>query len=133
MIRELLDDSTLELIDKELPDITSQLGKILALSPDVISMQFSPDSNIPVASVCLTDTIHTLAGARYALFEYYAHRLYYRERAQPPNEMTAVFFERYYADDAALRLYSAGEHVANVVIFMLEITDDELKPYRKDR
>ncbi len=49
------------------------------------------------------------------------------------NEMAAIYYERYYVDDAALRLYSAGEHVANALIFMLGVTQKQLRPYRKNR
>lgn len=50
---------------------------------------------------------------------------------EPANEMAAVFFGRFYADDTALRLYSAGEHLAEAIIFMLEISDQQLKKYRR--
>lgn len=50
---------------------------------------------------------------------------------EPANEMAAVFFGRFYADDTALRLYSAGEHLAEAIIFMLEISDQQLKKYKR--
>jgi hypothetical protein len=47
--------------------------------------------------------------------------------------MTAVFFERYYADDAALRLYSAGEQLASAVKYMLEVADAKLRGRKEVR
>lgn len=57
--------------------------------------------------------------------------MWYREREDPPNEHLAVFFGRFYADDAALRLYAAGEHLAEAIVCMLEISSSELKKYRR--
>src|SRR5262249_43207456 len=37
-----------------------------------------------------------------------------------------------YADDVALRLYAAGEHVANFIVAFLNIPEDDLKPYKED-
>lgn len=128
MTRGMLDATDMERISQELPDL-SNLQQIASFSsPDSISISFPYKSNIPVASVCLREAVDTLAEATYALHEVFAHRIWYREKKDPPEEMTAAFFERYYADDAALRLYSAGEHLANGIIMMLEITDEDLKP-----
>jgi hypothetical protein len=133
MSRGELDRERLERINATLPDLDPRLDAVIGLSPDIISIQFPPESGVPTAAVCLSDAVHTLAGVRYALFECSAHGVFYREVAQPPDEMVAVYFERYYVDDAALRLYSAAEHVANALIFMLEISSDDLGPYRESR
>ena len=127
----VLDDSTRERIIQELPDVLAIQRKVQSVSPDFISIKFSPESAIPVALICLTDAVHTLAEARHALYELFAHRIWYEEKRDPPNEMVAVFFGRFYADDTALRLYSAGEHLANAIIFMLEINEKRFKRYKQ--
>lgn len=130
MSRGMLDYSDGQLFVQELPDLSELQGLVLTLSPDFISIPFSPENPVPAASVCLQDTLHTLAEAKYALSEVFAHQIWYLQKKDPPNRMAAAFFGRFYADDAALRLYSAGEHLANGIIMMLEIGDEELKPYK---
>ena len=114
-----------------LPDLEPRFDQILSLSPDMISVAFHPESDIPVAAICLMDAVRTMAGARYALFECYAHGTYYRDVTQPPQEMQAVWFEHYYIDDVVHRLYAAAEHVANGLLLMLEISDGQLKKFKK--
>jgi len=133
MSRGILEHSDIERISKETPDLSALNNLVLRLSPDVLSINYHPESRVPAASVCFQDTLHTLAEARYALHEVFAHRIWYMEKKDPPNEITANFFGRFYADDAALRLYSAGEHLANGIINMLEIDDQELKCYKQQR
>jgi hypothetical protein len=133
MSRFLLDDSTLARISQELPDLQDLERVASSFAPDVISMSFPPESPIPVAAVCLQDATNTLFEARYALHELFAHRIWYREKIEPPNELAAMFFIRFYADDVASRLYSAGEHLANAIIFMLEIGEQHLKKYKNQR
>ena len=96
-------------------------------------MAFPPESSIPVSSVCLCDAVNTFEEALYALHEALAHQVWYVEHKTPPNEPAATFFVRYYSDDAALRLYSAGEHLANGIIMMLELSKQELAPFLKKR
>lgn len=114
-------------IDALLPDPMARGDDILSLSPDSISVAFDPESDIPVASVCLLDAIRTMAAARYALFESHAHGIYYREVASPPEEMKAVWFEQFYVQDAAHRLYGAAEDIAEALITMLEIDPARLR------
>lgn len=130
MSRGILDEADIKRISRELPEIESLQYKVLNLAPGFLPMRFPPQSSIPVASVCLEDTVDTLWQSVYALSEVFAHRIWYLEKVAPPNTRDAALFGRYYADDAALRLYSAGEHLANGIIMMLEIGDEELKPYR---
>jgi hypothetical protein len=104
--------------------------RVIGLSPDVISANFGPYSTVAIASVCLEDSVSVLAQACYAVEEALAHRLWYREKARPPDEMAAVFYSRFYIDDAALRLYAAGEHLAAAIIAMLEIDSAQLESYR---
>src|SRR5262245_4716530 len=118
MSRGLLDDATLNSINAGLPDVLTRLSRVLNLSPRLISMRCPKDSDVATAGVCRTDAAQALAGARHALFEFHAHRTFYRQVSDPAEPMTAGWYERYYADDVALRLYSAAEHIANALVFM---------------
>jgi len=131
MGRGELSAEVLDRINNLLPDLGPRFDEILSLSPDMISVAFHPESDVPVAAVCVMDAVHTIAGARYALLECYAHGTYYRDVTQPPQEMMAVWFERYYVDDVVHRLYAAAEHIANGLLLMFEIGDDPLKRFKK--
>jgi hypothetical protein len=131
MSRGKLDKSTGDKIGSELPDVTEIRKATLQLQPDFISMEFPPGSRIPIAAVCLQDVTATLQEVRHALFEALAYILWYRERNEPPNHHLAIFYGRFYVDDAALRLYAAGEHLADAIVCMLEIDKESLRKYRK--
>jgi hypothetical protein len=131
MSRGLLDDPELRLISQEIPDLGNLQDMTNNLSPDFNSVYFPPKSYVPMAAVCLQDATQTLTEARYALHEVYAHRIWYLEKKQPPNKEAATFFARYYADDAALRLYAAYEQLTDGIVMMLEITNEDLKPYKQ--
>jgi hypothetical protein len=133
MSRGLLDDVALTSISQQLPSLKDLEKSVLQLSPDFISVKFKRDSTIPTAAVCLQDTVNTLAEARYALHEVIAHKIWYLEKIEPKNESAAVFFSHFYTDDIALRLYSAGEHLAEAIVAMLEISQQELASYKKKR
>lgn len=130
MSRGLLDDATLEQIDQRLPDLTPVTDLVRRLLPDHLSIKFSPESDIPIAAVCLRDAVDVLEQAHYALHEVYAHQIWYREKRASPSEAAAVFHGQFYAQDLAFRLYSAAEHVADGIIMMLGITDTDLKSFR---
>jgi len=125
-----IDKETYTQADQKLPDIDQLKEQILYLAPDFISINIDPDSYFPVAAACFRDTEITLAETRYALLESLAHKIWYREKTDPPNELNAVFFGRFYADDAALRLYSAAEHLAKAVVYILNIDDNKIKTNR---
>lgn len=131
MSRGKLDKDLAAKVERELPSITDLRKATLTLQPDIISMRFPPGSAIPIAAVCLQDVTSTMEEVRYALFESLAHLVWHREKAQPPHEVFAVFFGRFYADDAALRLFTAREHLTEAIICMLEISNEDLKAYRK--
>lgn len=133
MSRGLLDDATLASISNQLPVIEYLENIVLQLSPDFISMKFEHNSTVPNAAVCLQDTINTLAEARYALHEAIAHKIWYLEKSEIKNEFAAVFFGRFYIDDIALRLYSAGEHLSEAIVNMLEISERDLDKHKKKR
>lgn len=130
MSRRELDDATLAHIDQRLPNLTAVTDVVGLLLPDFLSVKFSPESNVPVAAVCLHDAVDVLEQAQYALHEVYAHDVWYREKRENPIEAAAVYYGQFYAQDLAFRLYSVAEHVANGIIMMLEITDADLDPYR---
>jgi len=133
MSRGILDETDVERISQETPDLSELEDMVLSLTPDFLSISSPRDSDVPIASVCFHDVLHTLQEARYALWEVFAHQIWYLEKKDPPDKMCAAFFGRFYADDAALRLYSAGEHLANGIIMMLEINDNDLKSYKQNR
>lgn len=133
MSRGLLEYSELEKVSQEIPELSNLQKRARSLSPDFISTLFAPESDVPVASVCLQDAVDTLEEAGYALHEVFAHRMWYLEKKDPPNEKAAIFFTRFYIDDTALRLYSAAEHLANGIVMMLEIDDKTLESYRRNR
>lgn len=131
MSRGLLDDATLEFIANKMPNIDKLAGLVQPLPPDLISMKFDHTSTVPIAAVCLQDTVNTLFEARHALHEVYAHRIYYLEKAAKPNKMAAIYFAKFYSDDIALRLYASAEHLANAIMAMLEIDRKEINKTRK--
>jgi hypothetical protein len=131
MSRGLLDEPTLKFIADKLPDLKQMEVTVGTLSPDIVSIKFPHTSTVPIASVCLNDAINTLTEARYALHEVYAHRIYYLEKTEKPNEMAAIYFARFYADDIALRLYTAAEHLASAIIAMLELNLQEIANIKK--
>lgn len=133
MSRGLLGEKILEELAKQLPDIEQLSIDILTCTPESVSFRFRPDSTVPVAAVCLHDAFHTLADATYAYHEILAHRVWYLEKRETPIKETAIRFTRFYADDVAIRLYPAGEHLANAIVHMLEVKQGSLIPYKKKR
>lgn len=130
MSRGCLSDEVLLEIAALLPDFSVCEELAFPLSPDSVSMLFEPESTLPIASVCLADAVQTLSGVRYALHEFHAHGRWYRGKT-PPNQSAAVFFERYYLDDAAFRLYNAGEDLAAAIQDMFSVSTKDLSGYRE--
>jgi hypothetical protein len=83
MNRGLLDDATLASISQQLPSIENLQKLVFEFSPDLISIKFEPGSTIPIAAVCLRDTVNTIAEARYALLEALSHKTWYLEKNNP--------------------------------------------------
>ena len=79
----------------------------------------------------MKDAVDVLGEARFAVHESLADWLYYSERVQPAQPDQAVFFGKFYLDDAALRLYAVGEHMAEAIMCMLEVEEKGLKSYRE--
>ncbi len=131
MSRGLLGEDGLAEISPHLPDLTDLRDIILNLSPGFLPIKFPPESSIPIAAACLHDALRSVEDATYAFHEILAHRAWYLEKRGTPNETVAIFFSKFYADDVALRLYSAGEHLANALVFMLEVSKHDLERYQK--
>lgn len=132
MSRGKLDKKTALKIENELPNVMDVRKASLEPNPDFISMGFPVGSTIPQAAVCLQDATSTLAEARYALLEAIAHLVWYREKSEPPNENLGLYFGKFYADDVALRVYAAGEHLANAIENILGIKED-VKEFKKTK
>lgn len=132
MSRGLLNDERLEEIATRLPDLNS-IKRVFLLTPDMIAMKLGPKSRVPEAIICLHDALQVVEEIQYALHEMLAHLIWYRQDRGEPNEKAAIYFGRFYADDAALRLYAAAEHVANFIMRFLDLDRADLKPYAKKR
>jgi hypothetical protein len=108
-------------IYSQLPDTANLFSLVMAIPPDLISMALplfggNHDSRFPVAAVCLHDAASVMQEALFAICEAMMRLLYYGERRTPTDRHSAVFYGRYFADDAALRIYAAGEHLANAIL-----------------
>lgn len=132
MSRGKLDSETASKVNDELPDVDAVRCMSLELNPDMISMGFPVGSSFPIAAVCLQDATSVLQEARYALFEALAHLVWYREKSEPPNEHHALFFGKFFADDIALRLYAAAEHLANAIVNILDI-ESKVTEFKKSK
>ncbi len=132
MGRFILDEEIIKTLSAELPDLDEVGLSVMKLAPDLISIRY-PRCNIPIAAVCLRDTLSVLLQVRIGLNESFQHKVWYREICDPPNEQLAVIFMQFYLDGMVSRLYAASEHIANSIIFILNITDDQLNEYRKGR
>jgi hypothetical protein len=128
-----LDDDTVERITHELPNLDGLAMFVMNLAPDLISIKYPPESNVPVAAVCLVDTLNVLLQVRLGLSECLQHKIWYREKCNPPNEELAVIFMRFYIDGIVSQLYAAGEHLANAIICMLDLAESQLENYRNNR
>jgi hypothetical protein len=133
MSRGLLGEELLKELAVQLPDLTGLWDMMPGFDPGAVPMKFSHESSIPVASACLYDAIHSVGAAKYAFHEILAHQKWYLEKRASPLEDAATYYSVFYADDVALRLYAAGEHLANAITFMLELSKTDLDPHRKNR
>lgn len=129
MIRGSLDDTTEAIIDTQLPDLSELVAVAPYLSLDWISTWFGDEPNVPIAGVCLHDAISTLEAARFAVHESLAHQLWYKEYASEFRnpEIEAAWYARFFSDDAALRLYAVGEHLATAIIYTLKLDENILR------
>jgi hypothetical protein len=122
----LIDKETYKRAYQELPDTNRLRRRIACLSPDFISSKYEPKSIFPVASVCFQDASRVLSESLYAMHESLAYKIWNQEKKEGYTDITRIYFSKFYADDTALRLYSAAEHLAKAVICIFEIPDSEL-------
>jgi hypothetical protein len=131
MSRGQISDKKLSEVSERVPNLRDLWNVVRILSPDSISIKFGPRSRVPIAAVCLNDTLSATGEATYALREAYTHEIWYREESESPNELTANYFVKFYSDDVALRMYAASEHLATAIIEMLQVSQRTLRRYRK--
>ncbi len=120
MLRGTLSDEEKSTISAKLPNLDDLLRASLYLDAEWDSMRLGHEPMIPIAGVCLRDAISMLSMSRFAVYEAYAHQLWYRQYATCDNtELWALRLGRFFADDASLRLYVVGECLADAIIIML--------------
>lgn len=129
----VLNQEAKDRISEQIPDLYGLANAILPLNPNFISIKFKPTSSIPLAVICLQDTFFVLQEVRIALHEGLAHKIWYSEIVEPHDATSSVLFGRFYFDDAALRLYSAAEHLSEAIVNMLEIKKEELELFSKKK
>jgi hypothetical protein len=127
-VKGKFDQGTEEQIESTLPDLSSLGNRILSLTPDFVSVAFTPESSIPVAVPCLHDALHVTYEGRYAISEALKNLTWYRKYdPAAPNERAAIFHGRFYATAAASCLYAAAEDVANAIIEMFELDRQKIE------
>lgn len=114
-------------IEGSIPDINSLYEEIIGRDPSFVELIHGHESKMGIAWVCLQDCMRYLREAWFALYESLANMHYWKEGR------TAIFYERFYSDDVTLRLYSSAEHLSRFLKIFLQIPDDRLKRYRKNR
>lgn len=91
----------------------------------------NPQSRVPRAAPCLNDSYYMLCEARYALLEG-SNKVRQNRAKEPPDEWHAAFFGQFYGADVTLRLYAAGEHLANAILQLLAIDGAALNDFRRN-
>lgn len=119
-------------INNLLPNAVNIKSKLLTVPPSIVAIKSGPNRNLDLALICLLDASDVACDVVYALGMSLSYLAWYREEApNAPLEMDAAIRGRYYIDDAAIRLYTASEHVANFIINFVEISSSELDSFRK--
>ncbi len=122
----MLDKSHRDGIIKIIPELNKIQNLIFLFRPDILAMAFGPDSNIPIASVCLIDSVDMLCDARFAIYWALMNERELGKTNYSVNRLSKLHQVKYFCDDTALRLYSSGEHLASAIYYMLEL--DLLSP-----
>jgi len=91
-IRKNLTPSESRAIEEKLPQLDSVVSAVLRLSPDLISVKFSPDSSIPVTSICLRDAVDVLCDVKFALFESFAHKVWFENYESESTRWVGIHF-----------------------------------------
>jgi hypothetical protein len=135
MLRGPIKDNERAAIHAMLPDLDALLRAGGRCNPEWDSMVFHDAPGIPVAGVCLRDAISILGACRFALYEAYAHRTWHLRggQADDRSQLRAAWAARFFGDDAVLRLYAVGEHLASAITYALSIDAVSLKSYRERR
>ena len=116
-------------VDDRLREYEFLVNRISIVAPDFIAANFAYDSGVPIAVVCLRDCQTTLGQALFALHQLCLQTAEHRT-ADPPDPLRVAWIERFFLEDAAMRLYSAAEHLANAIAFLLAIDQDEIDAFK---
>lgn len=119
----------IEHVDGRLEKYSILLDGLAEVLPDFISASLPYDSDLPVALVCLRDSQGALGQCLHALHQYCLQGCAHRY-GEPRQEMMGAWVERFYVEDASMRLYSAAEHAANGIAFLTGVRQDELLQQR---
>jgi hypothetical protein len=125
-----LSEEKIQEIEGKVPgEITNEItGWLRATNPVDVAQMTGPNSKLSMADVCLLDTANMLWAVVYALRQSLIHLCWYREECpDSPREDMARSFAEYYVDDAAIRLYTAAEHLANFIKYFLAIDGEDLE------
>lgn len=108
-------------------------GEIEQSFSSIIFPLSGKEERIRDVQIRLENGQHLLNESRYALMEAEAHGLWYEKYRDPPNRVTALFFRRFYLDDASLRLYSSGEYLFKAVRSFWSIPENSKGRYLLER
>ena len=123
-------EGCIEETDRVLADYPRIMNRIVRLQPDVISANFPYDSDFPVVAVCLRDAQTAFGQAVHALHQFCIEGAKHRSENAEAGPVMAACVERFYVEDAAMRIYSAAEHLANAVAMLRGLDDEALKASR---
>jgi hypothetical protein len=127
-----LPESRCSRIDAKIPRAIEVQRWLAATPPEWVDAKAGPESALSVALRCLHDAARVACEVDYALVQAFATVAWYREEhPEAPCEAEAVFYGKLYADDVALRLYSAREHIAEFILALLSIDKQGIAPYRE--
>lgn len=114
------------------PEVLPLLERANRLHPKMLAVGFDEGSLVPAAAVCIRDLAHTVAEARYAMLRA-AHHCPQSAEDTASAAASSVFFQRFYLDDAALRIYAAAEHLVTAVTHMFGLSEGQLRECGKGR
>lgn len=122
-----------EQIIVKLPNTAFEIHKaLLLIDPQLVAICDPESERLQLSLVCLRDAAETACMMKFSLWEAFAHLRWFREEVpEAPAEADAVFWARYFADNAALRLYPAAEDIAQFVVVFLGIGGISLDSSKK--
>lgn len=98
-------------IESTLPNSVSLQHTVFRFSTPLVG----EDESIRKAQRYFRGGWHLLNESRFALIEAESCRIWYGELKKPTSKSSALWFQRYYLDDAALRLYSSCSHILKAI------------------